>query len=53
MSFFIDVLMGMMELVKKGIIHRDLKPANILINRGTYKIAGYYWFLNIYRLWIF
>jgi serine/threonine protein kinase len=40
LNFFIDVLMGMMELVKKGIIHRDLKPANILINKGAYKIAG-------------
>lgn len=35
-----DVLLGFMELVKKGIIHRDLKPANILINKGVYKIAG-------------
>ncbi|CAD8106591.1 unnamed protein product [Paramecium sonneborni] len=40
-SFFIDVLLGMMELVKKGIIHRDLKPANILINRDIYKIADF------------
>ncbi len=39
-----DVLMGFLELVKNGIIHRDLKPANILINKGSYKLAGYYLF---------
>lgn len=39
-QFFVDVLLGFMELVKKGIIHRDLKPANILINSGKYKLAG-------------
>lgn len=43
MQLFIDVLLGMIELVKKGIIHRDLKPANILINKGIYKIAGIYY----------
>ncbi|CAD8190461.1 unnamed protein product [Paramecium pentaurelia] len=41
MQFFVDVLLGMIELVKKGIIHRDLKPANILINKGIYKIADF------------
>ncbi|CAD8120799.1 unnamed protein product [Paramecium sonneborni] len=41
MQLFIDVLLGMIELVKKGIIHRDLKPANILINKGIYKIADF------------
>ncbi|CAK56585.1 unnamed protein product (macronuclear) [Paramecium tetraurelia] len=41
MQFFVDVLLGMMELVKKGIIHRDLKPANILISKGIYKIADF------------
>jgi len=41
MKFFVDVLLGFMELVQNGIIHRDLKPANILINQGTYKLADF------------
>jgi serine/threonine protein kinase len=35
-----DILTGFLELLRNGIIHRDLKPANILIDHGTFKLAG-------------
>lgn len=50
-KILIDILYGFIELLKNGVIHRDLKPANILIDQGSFKLAGNT-VLTILRLWL-